>query len=150
MTTRRNAVPKVAKVDELPEQMERIFTALLPEVGIVFLHAGCLWVDSTPVDDAILYDEVLTHDKGHDVFWGELKARGAVAKDIEYDEVPRGRVCYSTRSRIYHVYLDRCILRNEGMVRQIIRTMKLPSAPLTVISTDSHYRCPGCMSQPGE
>ena len=147
MTARRKAAPKVGKVDELPEHvdMESVFAALLPEVGIVFVHEGSLWVDSTSVDDAILYDEALTHDKGHDVFWGELQAGGAVPKDREYDEVPRGRVCYNTRSRIYHLYLDRCILRNKEMVRKIMRLMKLPSAPLTEIGSDSHYRCPGCV-----
>jgi hypothetical protein len=147
MTARKRATPKVGKVDELPEyvDMESVFSALLPKVGIVFFHAGCLWVDSTPVDNAIPYGEVLTHGKGHDLYWGELQARGVVPKDVEYDEVPRGRVCYNTRSRIYHLYLDRCILRNKEMVRKIIRSMTLPPAPLTEISTDSHYRCPGCM-----
>jgi hypothetical protein len=131
----------------LPEyvDVDSVFAALLPEVGIAFVHAGCIWTDSTPVDDAILYDEVLTHDKGHDAFWRELQARGAVPKDEEYDGVPRGRVCYDTRSRIYQLYLDRCILRDRQMVGKIIRTMKLPPAPLTEIQLDSHYRCPGCI-----
>jgi hypothetical protein len=141
-----------AKVDELPDfvDMEGVFAVLLPKVGIVFVHAGCLWVDSTPIDDAIRYGEVLTHEKGHADFWHELQACGAVSKDETYDEVPRGRVCYDTRERVYHLYLDRCILRDQEMVKKIIGAMTLPSAPRTEITTDSHYRCPECMFRPGE
>lgn len=151
MTARRKAEPKVRKVDELPDcvDVDGVFAALLPKVGIVFVHGECLWVDSTPIDDAILYGEVLTHDKSHADYWQELQACGAVPSDEEYDEVPRGRVCYDTRSRVYHLYLDGCILRDREMVKKIIRAMTLPSAR-TEINTDSHYRCPTCMSGPSE
>jgi hypothetical protein len=151
MTARRKGVSNVGKTDESPEfvDVDEIFAVLLPKVGIVFVHEGRLWVDCTPIDDAILYGEVLTHDRGHSDYWQELQTCGAVPRNEEYDEVPRGRVCYDTRSRVYHLYLDDCILRDREMVKKIIRAMTLPSAR-TEIDTDSHYRCPGCMFHPEE
>jgi hypothetical protein len=130
-----------------PEQRKRSAAA---KVGILFVHDEYPWVDSTPLDEAVLYGDVLTHDKGHDVFWEELQACGSVPRDEEYDECARGRVCFGTKDRTFHMYLDRCIRRNEDMVERIIRSMNLPPEPLTKIQLDSHYRCPGCMSRPHE
>jgi len=119
-----------------------------PRVGIFFVQDKYLWIDSTPVEEALLYGDVQTHDKGHDAYWEELQARGSVPRDVEYDECPRGRVCFGTRAKTFHLYLDRCILSRSDMVEKIIRAMNLPPGPLTKIELDSHYRCPGCMHQP--
>lgn len=116
--------------------------ASAPEVGVFFAHGDNLWVDTTPVDEATLYGDVRTHDRGHEDFWEQLQARGAVPGDEEYDEFSRGRVSYDTRQRIFLLYLDRCIREKKGMVSRIIRTMNLP--PETRAELDSHYKCPRC------
>ena len=91
-----------------------------PTVGILFVHDEYPWIDSTPIDEAVLYGEVLTH------------------------------VCYDTKTKIFHLYLDRCILSRKELVEKIIHTMSLPLEPLTQIQLDSHYRCPGCMHRSNE
>jgi hypothetical protein len=121
-----------------------------PKVGILFVHDEYPWIDSTPLDEAVLYGDVLTHDKGHDAYWEELQTCGSVPRDAEYDECPRGRVCYDTKAKTFHLYLDRCILSRKEMVEKIIHTMNLPPHPLTEIQLDSHYRCPGCMHRSNE
>ena len=116
--------------------------ASAPEVGVFFAHGDNLWIDATPVDEAVLYGDVRTHDRGHEDFWEQLQARGAVPRDEEYDECPRGRVCYDTKQRIFHLYLDKCIRDNKDAVSRIIRAMNLP--PATRAELDSHYKCPRC------
>ena len=71
---------------------------------------------------------------------------GAAPSDTEYDEVPRGRVVYDTKTRKYTLYLDRCILKNKGLVSRITSGMNLPENN-TDAATDSHYRCPACMGR---
>ncbi len=93
---------------------------------------------------------MLTHDKGHDAYWEELQVGGSVPRDVEYDECPRGRVCYDTKTKTFHLYLDRCILKRKEMVERIIRTMNLPPEILTETRLDSHYRCPKCMHRLNE
>ena len=124
--------------------------AAAPKVGILFVHEEYPWIDSTPLDEAVLYGEVLTHDKGHDAYWEELQASGSVPRDEEYDGCPRGRVCYDTKTKTFHLYLDRCILKRKEMVERIIRAMNLPPEISTEIRLDSHYRCPGCMHRLNE
>ena len=124
---------------------KRIDRATVPKVGILFVHDNYPWIDGTPVTEAIPYGYVLSHDKGHDAYWEELQACGSVPRDEEYDECPRGRVCYDTKTKTFHLYLDRCILGRKEMVERIIHTMNLPLEPSTQIQLDSHYRCPACM-----
>ena len=130
-----------------PEQRTQ---ATATKVGILFVHDNYAWIDSTPLEEAVLYGDVLTHDKWHDTYWDELQASGSVPQDEEYDECPRGRVCYDTKTKTFHLYLDRCILKRKEMVERIIRTMNLPPGPLTEIELDPHYRCPGCMHRLNE
>ncbi len=130
-----------------PEQRKRLAA---PKVGILFVHDEYPWIDSTPLDEAVLYGEMLTHDKGHDAFWEELQASGSVPRDEEYDECPRGRVSYDTKTKTFHLYLDRCILKRKDLVERIICAMNLPPESLAETRLDSHYRCPECMHRSNE
>jgi hypothetical protein len=122
----------------------------MPQVGILFVQDNYPWIDSTPLEEAVLYGDVLTHETGHEAFWEELQASGSVPRDEEYDECPRGRVCYDTKTKTFHLYLDRCILSRKDMVEKIIRAMNLPPETSTETRLDSHYRCPGCMHHSNE
>jgi len=114
------------------------------KVGIIFLRRNDLWIDSTPVHDAVDYGALKTHDKGHPSFWEQLQERRAVPQEEEYDEVPRGRVTYDTRKKVYFLFLDRCIQERPDIVTKIFMAMNLPPVPETEVGGDSHYICPGC------
>ena len=119
-----------------------------PQVGIFFVCGGHLWVDGTPLDQAVLYGDLKTHDKGHDTFWEDLQQAHAVPSDVEYDEVPRGRVAYDTKNRTFLILADKCIRKDEHMMDKIFHVMQLPASPAhTTVGPDSHYRCPVCMHQ---
>lgn len=120
--------------------------AAMPKVGIFFAYGGHLWVDGTPLKGAVAYGDLKIHDEGHDRFWAELQKARAVASDVEYDEVPRGRVSYDTKMLSFNVLADKCILKDERMVSKILQVMHLPSSPAqTTVGPDSHYRCPRCV-----
>jgi hypothetical protein len=139
------AEPEAVGLRDMLKTAEQCKSPETLRVGILFVHDEYPWIDSTPLGEAVLYGDVLTHDKGHDAYWEKLQACGSVPRDEEYDECPRGRVCYDTKAKTFRLYLDRCIRGNKDMVEKIIRTMNLPPQPLTEVQVDSHYRCPGCM-----
>lgn len=118
------------------------------EVGIIFLRGNDLWIDRTPVNDAVDYGDLKTHENGHSDFWEELQASGAVPRDEEYDEVPRGRATFDARKSIYYLFLDRCIRERPEMIARIFQTLRLPPSPETEVHADSHYVCPGCRPKP--
>jgi len=120
--------------------------ACVPNVGIVFLVKGKAFIDGTPVTEAEGYAHFKIHAHDHYKYWEWLRRMGAVPADVEYDEVPRGRVVYDTQTRKYMLFLDRCILRNKKLVSRIMAQMSLPPEN-TETGTDSHYRCPKCLSK---
>lgn len=138
--------PKRDKEVRIPAQDERSPVkdemASAPAVGVFFVHGNNLWIDSTPADEAPLYGDMRSHDGSHEDYWEQLRAGNAAPKDEEYDECPRGRVCYDTKQRVFRIYLDKCIRERRGMVFRIIRAMNLP--PTTRAELDSHYKCPKC------
>jgi len=103
-------------------------TSSQPEVGVIFVRENDLWIDGTPVSDAVDHGALKTHEKGHDAFWEQLHVCHSVPMDEEYDEVPRGRACYDTKKRVFFLFLDGCILNNKPMVERIIRAMHPPRA----------------------
>lgn len=88
----------------------------------------------------------VNHPGGHEQFWAQLQANGLVPPEEDYINVPRGRVIFSLRTGQYSLLLDRCILREPTLVREIQERMNLPNRKL-VVSTDDHYRCSFCMSR---
>jgi len=116
-----------------------------PRVGIFWLLAdGNLLVDGTPLADAEQYGECLTHPRSHIDQWEELQRRGIVARDIEYEEMPRGRVVYDAKQKRFTIYGDRCILCRKAIVRKVMLAMSLAESQ-TETSSDPHYRCSRCL-----
>jgi hypothetical protein len=129
-------------------QRRRAAKADVPQVGIVFVYKGKVFIDGTPVTEAeSLGGQFKIHDRDHYKYWEQLRGMGAVPADVEYDEVPRGRVVYDTKSRKYTLFLDRCILKNKKLLSRIMAQMSLPFE--TETSTDDHYRCPVCLGRAG-
>jgi hypothetical protein len=58
-----------------------------PRVGIIFVIDGRIWIDATPVTEAVDYGEFKIHERGHDKYWDELLGMAIVAES-EYDELP--------------------------------------------------------------
>jgi len=117
--------------------------AVEPRVGILWLVAGTLVTDSTAFSMAEDYGAFKVHPGDHCSVWEKLQCCGTAPADMEYEESPRGGVMYDTTARRFSLLADKCILKNKGVVRDIISEMNLPSKD-TDMGTDSHYRCFAC------
>jgi hypothetical protein len=113
-------------------------------VGIFWLVDGKPVIDSTPLSKAENYSAFKVHPEDHCSVGERLQRSGAVPAGVEYDECPRGRVMYDTKARRFSLLADRCILKNKGVIRDIISKMNLPSKN-TDMGTDSHCRCFRCL-----
>ena len=115
-----------------------------PCVGIIFLVGKTLLIDRTLVSEGEIYGDFRIHERGHATYWETLKKTGLVPQDSEYDDFPRGRVAYNTKTEKYSLFLDRCILKNKSIVKKIITELNLPTRS-TKTDTDSHYKCYRCL-----
>ena len=116
-----------------------------PKVGIIYLVGDKLFIDSTPLSRAGQHGNHLIHEGDHISYWAELVKSGKVP-NREYEELPRGRVAYDTKSGKFGLLADKCILDLNGIVRKILSRMNLPPKD-TESGTDSHYRCIRCLGR---
>jgi hypothetical protein len=81
-----------------------------PEVGIFWLVDGKLVIDRTALSKAENYGAFKVHPGDHCSVWEMFQRGGTVPADIEYEECPRGRVMYDTKTGRFRLLADRCIL----------------------------------------
>jgi hypothetical protein len=113
-----------------------------PHVSIFWLINGRVLIDSTPLGEAEPYGDYLTHPRGHAAVWEQYQRNG-VFPEMEYEEPPRGRVMYNTKTRQFTLLADRCILKRKDLVAEIKKELGLPRN--TKVGDDSHYRCSDCL-----
>jgi hypothetical protein len=124
-----------------------------PHVGIFWLLNGKLLIDSVPLGEAEPYGDHLTHPRSHVDVWEQLRLGGKVPGESEYEEFPRGRVMYNTKTQRFTLLADRCILRDKDVVKKIMSELNLPNKNTdngTDRGTDSHYRCFACLHSGSE
>jgi hypothetical protein len=126
------------------KKIKRLQSEITPQVGIFWLCDGKPLIDRTSLTEAEDYGAFKTHPRSHLVTWSFFQQRGIVPADVEYEEQPRGRVMYNTKTRRFTMLADRCILKDGKMLARIMSEMKLPIKK-TDKGTDSHYRCSACL-----
>jgi hypothetical protein len=114
-----------------------------PRVGIFWLIGTRLIIDATALSEAGTYGDFRIYEGDHVTHWAEMERRGEVPRGSAYEEHPRGRVNFNTRTQKFTLYADACILREKSVVKKLLRLMHLPDE--TVLSTDEHYRCFRCL-----
>jgi hypothetical protein len=126
------------------EQDQRQAPAAGPQVGIVWELNGALFIEGVSLTEAESWGQFKNYPGSHEKMWRKYQRIDAVARDLEYDAPPRGRVVYDMAGQQFHLYADVCILRNETLVAKIRSDLHLP--PKVEAAPDDHYRCAKCLA----
>jgi hypothetical protein len=81
-----------------------------PRVGIFWLIGTRLIIDTVPLSEASKYGDFSIYEGDHITLWAEMEKRGEVPRDTDYEEHPRGRVNFNTRTQQFTLFSDACIL----------------------------------------
>jgi hypothetical protein len=114
-----------------------------PHVGIFWFVSGKLLIDSARLSEAESYGDHLIHARSHLEVWTLFQQSSIAPGDMEYEEAPRGRVMYDTKTGRFTVLADTCILQDQNLVMKLMSEMNLPEE--TATDTHSHYRCAACL-----
>jgi hypothetical protein len=114
-----------------------------PHVGIFWVVIGKPLIESTPLSEAEPYGDFLTHPRGHAEVWEPFQQNGAVPADVDYEDLPRGRATYNTKTRRFRLLADKCILSDRILVKKLMSALRLPRN--TELGADNHYRCSCCL-----
>ena len=109
-----------------------------PEVGVFFVYSGKFLMDGWP------FSVYGMHGLDHHSSWKWLQGYGIVPDDVNYDEIPRGRVEYDINEEKFHVYADSCILSDAKTLDEINREFHLTPANTKEPERDLRYLCAGC------
>jgi hypothetical protein len=145
---KRRSKPSTRPTKNQPSDSIRVAShfGIEPHVGIFWLVSERLLVKSSPVGEVATHANFKDHEASHFDYWEELVGRGAVPFGAEYDEFPRGRVVYNTRTDRFTVMLDRCILNRPPLLQELVSRLQLPLDKFDFME-DSHYRCPACLAR---
>lgn len=115
-----------------------------PEVGIFFVYNGEVLIDSKPLCVTEPYGKFNSADSEYDRYWKFGQTYSVVPREIEYDEVPRGRVEYDINEKKFRVYADHCILKDRKALDEVNREFHLSPANTEEPERDPHYKCKKC------
>ena len=112
-----------------------------PLVGIFWLVGKHLVMDTTPLSEAGKYGDFKIHDGDHVSHWEVMEKRGEVPRDSDYEEHPRGRSNFNTKTQRFTLFADACILRKKNVVAKLMSVMHLPDD--TALSYDNNGKLVG-------
>lgn len=90
--------------------------------------------DQSEQDSLGLIDSAYMHVE----YWESLKQEISALKDIEYEEIPRGRVIYNVKSQKVYVYVDAKLLKTR-IAKQIVEFFEL-DFDCVIWKKDPHYK----------
>lgn len=107
-----------------------------------------LVIDRTSTGEAEIYGDFLTHPRGHYEVWESWRRLGPTGLKLrrmpisiafhEYEDFPRGRIVFDTKSSTFVIYAD-CRLQGRATIEDIVRSFALAGERINV-RPDSHYR----------
>ena len=109
------------------------------KIGIFWWHNGRVLSAISPVAEGTAVNGIVDSAFAHVDTWPNLQKRHRELRDLEYEDVPRGRVLFLQRQNKFRVLLDKKLLE-PAIKAAICQTFGLPKAGTEFeFKTDSHY-----------
>jgi hypothetical protein len=107
------------------------------KVGIFWVFKENVLADTWPLQEGEKFDDFINGRNDHVDFWPKLQIKHPELLNLEYQDVPRGRVIFKKTKRTFSIYLDKVLLK-PSIKKEIRRKFDLPVANSKFL-TDAHY-----------
>jgi hypothetical protein len=108
-----------------------------PLLGIFWFLNGKLLKAETVLEEGIENLEAISAKGDHINVWPILQRQNAGVRNLEYEEVPRGRIVFMKKPKKFRVYMDKT-LHTPAIKKLILAEFRLPKTR-TQFFTDPHY-----------
>lgn len=108
----------------------------MPLIGPFFYIDDKLLTHKVSVEQGDVHGNRIDNPYSHEKLYDDNYSRG------DYINVPRGRVIWDSENNKAIIYIDTCIEKVDGAVKQIAEMFGLT---YYVLEHDEHYVCPNCM-----
>jgi hypothetical protein len=112
-------------------------------VGIFWVVDGRLIIVGAWLEEARTTGRFAHYPVPTEKEWSAIQRVGAVPRNLEYDDPPRGRVDFDKVTQKFRLYADACILKSNAQLDKIRRDLNLPADIL--ILADNLYQCSRCL-----
>jgi hypothetical protein len=107
------------------------------DVSIFWVDRGQLIMTAVSLVDGLNDGRFVNGPYDHDPYWDMVQRTHPHLWDVEYDQVPCGRVLFNKTENRFYCYLDKVLCTPK--IKRIIRErFHLPHAK-TIFQTDVHY-----------
>jgi hypothetical protein len=107
------------------------------KVGIFWMFQGKLLPAAVPVSEGVEDTEAINGQADHVHYWLTLQRLHPELRNLEYEQVPRGRVLFLKEPKTFCVYMDKVL--HKPKIKQALREeFGLPKAR-TRFLIDPHY-----------
>lgn len=112
-----------------------------PSVGIFWLVGGEIVVFTTPVDRGERVGGFVNYPHGHVDLWRFVQRSRPQLREVEYEDIPRGRVVFDEGGKSFHLLLPSAACKDPALVERLIARFGLGNSEVKVIA-DRHYDPP--------
>jgi hypothetical protein len=107
------------------------------KIGIFWVFRGKLLAATYALAGVTEYGDAINSPTDHVSHWPQFQSQHPALRNLEYQDVPRGRVLFQKPTRKFCVYMDKA-LHNPKTKRAILKEFELPGS-LTRFLADAHY-----------
>ena len=107
-------------------------------VGIFWIYKKQVLADTVPWAEGESYGDHMNGLSDHYTFWPTLQRQRPELRRYEYEQVPRGRVVYNTKTATFTVLGSERFIRDEAQRAMVLEAFHLP-ADQTRFKADEHY-----------
>ena len=104
-----------------------------PYVGPFFYIDGKLYSLKISLDKGEDNGLFINHPTSHFEFFNKIKPGD------DYGHYPRGRIIYSKRNNNFYLYLDKSLVHNKTLIKEITKEYNLAYSDV-VLGKDAHYK----------
>ncbi len=119
-----------------------------PRLAIFWLVKNKLLMDSVELSQSEQLCDYRNYPRSHIDTWEQWQRIGKAPLESPYEEYPRGRVTYDTKTGIFMLLADQCLLKRPDLIAKIKEELHLPNK--ITLQSDSHYRCFDCLHEDEE
>jgi hypothetical protein len=91
----------------------------LGKIGIFWIVNNRVDGFKEPIDNGENYGDTVQPSVDHFTYWERFISRYPQLKIFEYDEVPRGRVIYDKKNKVFVILSSKRVLNNKDLVRDV-------------------------------
>jgi hypothetical protein len=107
-------------------------------VGIFWIYKKEVLADSVPWPEGESYGDHVNGLSDHYTYWPTLQRQQSELRRYEYEQVPRGRVVYNTKTATFTVLGSERFIRDEAQRAMVLEAFHLPPDQ-TRFKADEHY-----------